>query len=370
MIDAEVLALEEINTAGGLLGRRLEWVIADGQSDPRGFAREARRLIEIERVSVIFGCGTSASRRTVRPIIEESKHLLFYAVADEGLEESSRIVYVGAAPNQQIIPTLKWAYDQLKARKFFLVGTDSIYSHGLNAIVTDLIGSLGAKVVGEEYLLPGSGRVEGVVAKIAQAKPDVVICSLLGESNLPFFQQLRSSGVPAERCPVISYPLTEDDLRAFPPADVAGHYITVGYSQSVDTPENREFVRKFRARYGQDRVTSDTIDAAYIGVRLWAQAVAEAQSDHPGQVVRFLGRQSLNAPEGIVSIDPATHRTWRPGFIGKIRRDKLVDIVWTSEVPIRPDPFPSSRSRAEWQAFLDHLYQAWGGNWANPVHGP
>jgi urea transport system substrate-binding protein len=369
MIDAEVLALEEINAAGGLLGgRKLEWVIVDGQSDPRVFAREARRLIETEKVSVIFGCGTSTSRRTIRPIIEEADHLLFYAVAYEGLEQSPNIVYTGAAPNQQIIPTLKWAYDTLKARKFFLVGTDSIYSHGLNAIIKDLIGSLQAEVTGDEYILLGSSRVDGVVARIQQAKPDVVICSLLGETNLLFFQRLRGAGIRPEHCPVITYPLTEDELRAFAPSDVVGDYIAVSYAQTIKTPENLEFVRKFRARFGQDRVTGDSIDAAYNSVRLWAQAVAEAESERPELVRKFLGRQSLNAPEGIISIDTVTHHTWRPAFIGKIRPDKLVDIVWTSEVPIRPDPFPPSRSRAEWQAFLGDLYQAWGGNWLNLSH--
>jgi urea transport system substrate-binding protein len=367
LIDAEVLALEEIREAG-LLGRKLEWVIADGQSDPRVFAREARRLIEVEKVSVIFGCGTSSARRTIRPVIEEENHLLFFPVAYEGLEESPNIFYTGAAPNQQIIPTLKWAYDKLNARKFFLVGTDSIYSHGLNEIVKDLIKSLQAEVAGEEYILWNSGRVDGVVAKIQQAKPDVVICSLLGETNLPFFQRLRSSGVRPEQCPVISYPLTEHELRAFDASDVVGDYITVSYAQSIKTPENLEFVRKFQARFGPDRVTGDTIDAAYNSVRLWAQAVTEAESEKPEIVRKFLGRQSLNAPEGIISIDAATHHTWRPSFIGKIRPDKLVDIVWTSETPIRPDPFPPSRSRADWQAFLDDLSQRWGGNWINLSH--
>jgi len=369
LIHAEVLALEEINAAGGLLGRKLAWVIADGRSDPRVFAREARRLIETEKVSVIFGCGTSSARRTVRPVIEEEDHLLFFPVAHEGLEQSPNIIYTGAAPNQQIIPTLKWAYDKLKARKFFLVGTDSIYSHGLNAIVTDLIKSLEAEVAGEEYLFWNSvDGVDGVVAKIQQARPDVVICSLLGDSNPPFFQRLRAAGIRPEQCPVISYPLTEDELREFAAADVVGDYLTVSYAQTIKTPENLEFVRKYQARFGQDRTTGDSIDAAYNSVRLWAQAVAEAESERPGQVRRFLGRQSLNAPEGVISVDAATHHTWRPSFVGRIRPDKLVDLVWTSEVPIRPDPFPPSRSRAEWQAFVDGLYQAWGGNWINPRH--
>src|SRR5207249_1428406 len=139
-------------------------------------------------------------------------------------------------------------YDKLKARKFFLVGTDSIYSHGLNEIVKDLIGSLQAEVAGEEYVLYGSGSVDRVVARIQQAKPDVVICSLLGESNRPFFQRLQSSGVRPEQCPVISYSLTEDELREFAPADVVGDYITLSYTQTIKTPENLEFVRKFQAK--------------------------------------------------------------------------------------------------------------------------
>jgi urea transport system substrate-binding protein len=367
IIDAEVLALEEINARpDGLLGRRVEWVIADGKSDPRVFAESARRLIEEEKVSVIFGCGVSAARRTVLPILEKADHLLFFPLAYEGLEQSPNIVYTGAAPNQQIIPTLKWAHDKLRARKFYLVGTDSIYSHGLGAIVKDLIGSLRAEVVGDEYIPLGGAGVDGAVAGIQRAKPDVVICSLVGETNVPFFRRLRGAGIRPEQCPVISYPLTEDDLQAFDASDVVGDYLTVSYAQSLKTAANLEFVRRFQARFGDGRPTGDSIDAAYNGVRLWAQAVEEAESERPGTVRRFLGRQSLDAPEGIISIDAATQHTWRPSFIGRIRPDKQLDIVWTSQTPIRPDPFPWSRSRAEWLTFLDGLYQSWGGHWINP----
>ncbi len=160
MIEAEILALEEINARGGVLGRQIKWVIADGRSDWRAFAQEAERLIEEAGVSVLFGCWTSASRKSVRPIVEKHNHLLFYPNAYEGLEQSPNIIYTGASPNQHIIPTIKWAYDHLKARRYFLAASDHIWPRSVNAIVADCVQSLGAQVVGEEYLLLGSSNVQ------------------------------------------------------------------------------------------------------------------------------------------------------------------------------------------------------------------
>ena len=195
LIDAEVLALEEINARGGLLGRHVEWEIADGQSDWPTFAREARRLIDVEKVKVIFGCWTSASRKSVKPIVEEYNHLLFYPNAYEGLEQSPNIIYTGAAPNQHIIPAVKWTFDNLKARRYFLAGSDHIWPRAVNATVKDYLAALGAEVVGEEYLLYGSFNVDGMVAKIKEAKPDVILSTVTGDTNLPFYPKLMAAGL-------------------------------------------------------------------------------------------------------------------------------------------------------------------------------
>lgn len=279
LVKSEVLALEEINARGGLLGRRVEWVIADGQSDWMTFAREARRLITTEKVSVVVGCWTSASRKSVKPVVEEFDHLLFYPNAYEGLEESPNIVYTGAAPNQHIIPAVKWTYDKLNARKYFLAGSDHIWSRAVNATVKDYIQALGAEIVGEEYLLLGSSRVDVMIAKVKETKPDVVLSTVTGDTNLPFYRKLRAAGLGPEHLPVVAFGVAEEELRSFPVEDMAGDYGAWNYFQSLDTPANREFVRKFKARYGNELVVSDAIAMAYNSVKLWAQAVEEAETD-------------------------------------------------------------------------------------------
>ena len=366
MIEAEILALEEINAQGGLLGGRpVEWVVADGQSDWPTFAREAERLIETDKVSAIFGCWTSASRKSVKPVVERHHHLLFYPMAYEGLEESPNIVYTGAAPNQQVIPAVKWSSDHIKARKYFLAGSDYVWPHAVNAIARDYLSSLGAEVVGEEYVLYGSTTVDGLVDAIKRAGPDVVISTVVGDTNLAFYRKLAEAGLGPQKVPVIAFSIAEDELRHLPVRDMVGDYAAWNYFQSVDNEANREFVRKFKARYGSDRVTSDTIAAAYNSVRLWAQAVAEAETDDIAAVLKAVRKQSMNAPEGVISIDATTQHTWRPVYIGRIRGDGQFDIVWTSEKAVRPIPFPTSRSRLSWEAYLDELYRSWDG-WANP----
>jgi urea transport system substrate-binding protein len=325
MVDAELLAIEEINARGGLLGRQLEPVIADGASDWPTFAREAERLINQEHVDIIFGCWTSASRKTVLPVIERNNHLLVYPMAYEGLEQSPNIIYTGTAPNQQIIPALKWSLDNLGPR-VFLVGSDYVWPHSINAIMSDVLPALGATLVGEEYVFFGSADVQHAVDTIVRARPDVIISSVVGESNIAW-----------------------------------------SYFQSMQTAENATFVEAFRRRYGADRVTSDVIETAYFSVHLWSVAVAEAGTTDVDVVREAMLGQSFNAPEGIVSVDPATRHTWRSFSMGRVRDDGQIEIVWTSAKPIRPIPYPTSRTRDAWDAFLADLHAQWGGSWANPV---
>lgn len=364
MVDAEILAIEEINEKG-FLGRQIQPVIADGKSDWPTFGREGQRLIEEEKVSVIFGCWTSASRKSVKPVVEQKGHLLIYPMAYEGLEQSPNIIYTGAAPNQQVVPALSWCHTKLKARKFFLVGSDYVWPHCVNEIAKDQLKALGAECVGEAYILFGSSDVGPSVAAIRKANPDVIISTVVGTSNKSFYQQLRNAGILPERTPVISFSIAEDELRKLPLPVMVGDYAAWDYFQSIDRLENKEFVQRFRRKYGADRVTSDVIEAAYNSVWLWARAVHEAGTADIPDVIRAMRRQSLNAPEGIVTVDDETQHTWRPVYVGRIRADGQFDLVWSSEKPIRPIPYPRSRSQEEWNSFLDNLYRTWGG-WANP----
>lgn len=370
--DATLLAIEEINASGGLLGRKLEPVVLDGASNSKTFAEAAERLIVEEDVSVVFGCWTSASRKHVRPVFEEHNHLLFYPVQYEGLEQSPNIVYTGAAPNQQLVPAVKWCFDELGARKFFLVGSDYVFPRTANEIMEAQIDALGGEVLDERYLLldnADNDAVEGIVQEIAHVKPDVILNTINGDTNVAFFDCLREAGVTPERIPTMSFSIAEDELRKMDPPAMAGNYATWNYFQSFEGEENQAFVESFKRRYGEDRVTDDPIEAGYFGVYLWAQAVKDASTDEVARVAQKLANQSYPAPGGIVSIDPENQHTWKTVRVGRIRPDGQFDIVWTSEHPVRPLPFPDSKSKSQWEASLAELFEQWGNRWANPGPG-
>ncbi len=370
VVEAIQLAIDEINQRGGVLGCPVQAIVRDGQSDPDVYPREGERLIVHDRVSVIFGCWTSASRKALRPVVEKYDHLLIYPVQYEGLELSPNIIYNGATPNQQIIPAVQYCFGFLNRRRFFLVGSDYVFPHAANAIIRDKLKSLGGEVVGEEYLLLGSAKVGGVVRKIAESKADVILNTINGDTNRPFFRALRAAGIRPEQVPTVSFSLAENSLRHLGARDVVGDYAAWNYFQSIDRPENREFVQRFQARYGAQRVVSDPMQAAYVGVQLWVRAVEAAGKDEPRAVRRAFGGLEYNAPEGPVRVDPETGHTWKTIRLGKVVEGGQFEIIWSSGRPVRPEPYPSTRSRAEWDAFVQELRRGWGGHWANPATGP
>lgn len=366
VIDATLLAIEEVNERGGVLGRPVRPLVVDGKSDWSAFAAEAEKLITTEKVCVVFGCWTSASRKTVRPVFEKHNHLLFYPVQYEGLEQSPNIVYTGAAPNQQILPAVEWCLRELKARKFFLAGSDYVFPRTAHAIIKAQLAKLGGEVVGEEYVLLGAMDFKEVVAKIAAAKPDIILNTVNGDSNIAFFDALRAAGITPSAVPTVSFSLAEDELRSMGARGMAGDYCAWNYFQSVDSQENREFVARFKERYGRNRVTDDPMEAAYVGVHLWAKAVQQAGTTAPAAVRAALSRQTFAAPGGPVTIDPATQHASKTVRIGRIKPDGQFEIVWTSAAPVRPEPFPPFRSKAEWEGFVADLFERWGRRWANP----
>jgi urea transport system substrate-binding protein len=366
MRDAEILAVEELNAAGGLLGRRVVAVEADGRSDASTFAREAERLIREQKVSAVIGCWSSDCRKSVKEVVEKDDHLLIYPVMYEGMEQSPNVVYTGAAPNQQVMPTIKWFADTMHVRRFYLLGTDSLWSRGVSAVVKDQIRALSGELAGEEYLEAGTSDVAEAVSKALAAKPAMLILTVEGVTNVPLYRKLRGEGGAPADMPILSFPLTEDELRSLPTASMTNDYLTCNYFQSVDRPENKDFVRRFRARFGADRTTSDAIATAYNSVRLWAQAVRESETDEVRIVREALTRQSLNGPEGVISVERDTRHTWRPLFIGKVRSDGQVEILLSLTKPIRPTPFPPTRTQSEWLAFEEGLRAGWNGQWSPP----
>jgi urea transport system substrate-binding protein len=363
VVDAALLAVEEINAAGGILGQQLEPLVVDGRSDWDVFAAEAERLIAQEGVSVVFGCWTSACRRTVISVFERYDHLLIYPGQGEGLEQSPNVIYTGSAPNQQLIPAVTWTLRNLGSR-IFLVGSDDIFSRAAHAIIRDHAAALRGEVVGEAYIPLGETDMTGAIALIAAAQPDAVLNTLSGGSGIALFAALREAGIGA---PVLSFGIAENELAAMPIEDAAGIYAAWTYFQSLDTPENRAFTARFRACCGADRAVSSPMEAAYLGVKLWAQAAADAETVSPAVIRTAILNRSLAAPQGVVYIDSSRY-TWKTVRIGRFGADGQVDIVWDSGAPIRPLPFPESRTREQWNAFIRTLYNRWGG-WANSGEG-
>jgi urea transport system substrate-binding protein len=367
VVQSVELAIEQINASGGLLGgRKVQEVVADGQSDSAIFAKEAQRLLEQEKVTVVFGCWTSASRKTVRPIFEKAGGLLFYPVQYEGLEQSPNIIYLGAAPNQQIIPAVKWAMDNLGDR-FYLVGSDYVFPRAANAVISDQLKALGGHILGEDYVPLGSMDVQSMVDHIVATHPDVILNTINGGTNIAFFKALRAAGVSPKTIPTISFSIGESELGSLNPATCAGDYAVWNYFQSLPGPRNADFVEAFRSKYGAESVVSDPMEAAYCAVKLWAQAVEEAGTDDTAAVQKTILDQSMAAPEGVILIDPATQHAWRPVRVGRIRADGQFDIIWDSHRPIRPEPYPLSRTREAWEQFLVNLQTGWNGRWAAPA---
>jgi urea transport system substrate-binding protein len=370
VVDATLLAIDELNERGGVLGRKVEAVVEDGASDGPTFARLAEKLITEDQVCTVFGCWTSASRKMVKPVFEEHDHLLFYPVQYEGLELSPSIVYLGAAPNQQIIPAVKWCCAFLNTRRLFLVGSDYVFPRCANAVIRDQAAVLGVEVVGEEYVLLGSQDVNEAVKKIVAARPDVVLNTLNGDSNLGFFRALRAAGITPEQVPTISFSVAEEELSNLRGQDVAGDYAAWSYFMSIDRPQNQEFVRRFQARYGRHRMTTDPMEAAYCGVHLWAGAVQAAATDHTRAIREAIKGRTFDAPEGPVRIDPATQHAAKISRIGKVLASGRFEEVYSSVRPIPPQPYPDTRSRDAWESFLTDLNRRWGGQWANPGDRP
>jgi urea transport system substrate-binding protein len=337
--DATLLAIEEINEAGGLLGRSIVPVVEDGASDWPTFAEKAEKLIQADKVAAVFGCWTSASRKAVLPVFEELDHLLFYPVQYEGLEASPNIIYTGAAPNQQIMPAVTWLLGQGKTR-FFLLGSDYVFPRTANQIIKAQLASEGGEAIAEEYTPLGHVDYTTMVARVQDLKPDVILNTLNGDSNVAFFKQLKAAGISAEQIPVMSFSVAEEELVGIGTDNMTGHYAAWNYFMSMDTPENAAWIRRFRARYGANRMTDDPIEAGYFGVYLWAEAVKKAGTFDTDKVREALKGVSYQAPEGLVTIEPSNNHTHKIVQIGRARPDGQFEVVWRTAGPVAPEPFP------------------------------
>jgi urea transport system substrate-binding protein len=341
LVNATQLAIAEINKSGGVLGKQIEAILEDGASDSPTFAEKAKKLIDQDRVVVVFGCWTSASRKAVLPIFEAKNHLLFYPLQYEGQECSKNVFYTGATPNQQIEPSVDWLLKN-KGREFFLVGSDYLFPKTANSIIkAQLSMAKGGKVVGEEYIPLGDSEVAKIINKIKQALPKggVIYNSLNGDSNVSFFKQLLDSGLTADKYPTMSVSVSEEEVKAIGVEFMKGHFAAWNYFMSVDNPANKQFVDAFKAMYGADKVTNDPMEASYIAVNIWKQAIEKAGKADDLEAVRnaILG-QVFDAPEGMVKMENSHHLS-KFVRIGEVGGDGQFKIVFESKSAAEPSPW-------------------------------
>lgn len=335
--DAELMAIAEINAAGGVLGRIIKPIVEDGASDSAVFALKAKSLLAKDKVVTIFGGWTSASRKAVLPVLEEFNALMWYPVEYEGLECSPHIFYTGMCPNQQVGPAVDWLL-QNKGKSFYLLGSDYVFPRTSNKLIKAQLKRNGGVLVGEEYLPLGTTQFGEVIERIKQAQPDVIFNTINGDSNLAFYKQYAEAGIAADEIPIMAISITEEELRRIGGGIATGHYASWSYFQSIDTPHNQAFVKNFQDFYGKDRVTCDTIEAAYSQVYLWKQAAEKAGSFDVELLREAAYGEAFEAPGGQVIIEQNNHLL-KYCRIGKMLQDGQFEVVFTSPGPIKPQPW-------------------------------
>lgn len=344
--DAELMAIEEINAKGGVLGKQIEPVVEDGASDWPTFAEKAKKLLQKDEVATVFGGWTSASRKAMLPVFEQNNGLLWYPVQYEGMESSPNIFYTGATTNQQIVPSVTWLLEN-KGKSFFLIGSDYVFPRTANKEIKAQLKAEGGTLAGEEYTPLGHTDYSTLISKIKEKKPEVIYNTLNGDSNVAFFKQLKDAGITADDITVLSVSIAEEEIRGIGTDILTGHYAAWNYFQTTDTPENKKFVAAYKKAYGDDRVTGDPIEAAYNAVYLWAAAVEKAGSFDVDAVKKAAGGIEFKAPGGTVTIDGDNQHTYKTARIGEIQADGQFKEVWNSGEPVKPDPYLETYSWAE-----------------------
>ncbi|EYT58780.1 ABC transporter substrate-binding protein [Dietzia sp. UCD-THP] len=336
--DSVALAVEQINADGGVMGKQIETVVEDGASDPAVFAEKAQKLITSDCVAAIFGGWTSSSRKAMLPVVEDANALLYYPVQYEGLESSPNIFYTGATTNQQIVPGLEYLKEQ-GVESMYLVGSDYVFPQTANRVIKAWAEANDVEILGEDYTPLGSTDFSTIVNKVRTADPDAVFNTLNGDSNVAFFREYTNAGLTAENTPVISVSIAEEEVQGIGAANIEGQLTSWNYYQTIDSPENTSFVEAFKAKYGDDRVTSDPMEAAYTSLFLWKNTVEKAGSFDVAEIQENAGGVSFDAPEGTVTINGDNNHISKTALVGEIRPDGLIYEVWSSGEPIEPDPF-------------------------------
>ena len=332
--DTMLMLIDEQNKKGGLLGKKLEPVVVDPASNWPLFAEKARDLIEKDKVAATFGCWTSVSRKSVLPVFEEKNSLLFYPVQYEGEESSKDVFYTGAAPNQQAIPAVDYLMKEGKVKRWVLAGTDYVYPRTTNKILEAYLKSKGVdeKDIMINYTPFGHSDWQSIVADIkkfgSEGKKTAVVSTINGDANVPFYKELGNQGISAEDIPVVAFSVGEEELSGIDTKPLVGHLAAWNYFESVDTPANKEFIKKWHEFTKNDkRVTNDPMEAHYIGFNLWVKAVEKAKSTDTDKVAEaMIGLEVPNLTGGTAKMLPNHHVT-KPVLIGEIQKDGQFEVV-------------------------------------------
>lgn len=341
-VQAEKLAIEQINAAGGVLGRKIEFVQEDGASDWPTFAEKAKKLLVQDKTAAVFGCWTSASRKAVLPVFEQYNGMLYYPTFYEGLEESPNVIYTGQEATQQILAGIDWVVKEKGAKSFYLLGSDYIWPRTSNKIARKHIEKLGLEVVGEEYYPLGHTQFNSVINKIKLRKPDVIYAIVVGGSNVAFYKQLKAAGIDVakEKPLLLTISVTEDEILGIGGENMAGAYAMMKYFQSLDNENNKVFVEAFKKMWGDNIVIGDVTQAAYLGPWLWKAAVEKAGSFDIDKVkAASPGIELTTAPEGYVKIHE-NHHLWSKARVGRAKADGQYELVYETTDLMEPDPFP------------------------------
>jgi urea transport system substrate-binding protein len=338
VVDAEKLAIDEINAAGGVMGRKIEPIVEDGASDWPTFAEKARKLLEVDKVATIFGCYTSASRKAVLPVIEGKQGLLYYPTYYEGQEQSNNIMYTAQEATQSVIAAINWL-SQNRGKSVYLIGSDYIWPRVTNKIARPTVEKVGGKVLGEDYYPLGHSAFGSAINKIRATKPDVILSTVVGGSNVAFYKQLTAAGINSKTQTLLALAVSEEELSGIGPENAAGFLSCMGYFQSIASPANARFVKSFKAKYGDRRVLGDTLACGYTSVYLWKLAAEKAGDFSVPKVVAASSDLSWNGPEGTIKIHKSNHHLWKHARIGEFQKDGQVKILYESPL-IEPNPFP------------------------------
>src|SRR5450631_179124 len=335
--NATLLAIDQINAAGGVMGKKIEAVTEDGASEPGTFAQKAQKLIQEGKVVTVFGGWTSASRKAMLPVFERFHSLLWYPVQFEGNECSPDIMYSGAQPNQQILPALDWA-EQKGYKSIFLLGSDYVFPRTANLILKKHIEHDSGTVAGEEYVPLGGTDFSAVINKIKVAKPQIIFSTINGDSNVSFFKQMAAAGLPSSKLPVMSFSIAEQETKSIGPSLLEGSYAAWNYFQSIGGPENKKFVDAYQAKYPGSPV-DDPMAHGYLDVYSWAAAVKKAGTfdiEKVRKAASTLAYSNVGMGETKFASNQSLVQT---AYVGQVLPSGQFKILWQSKAPVAPVPY-------------------------------